>query len=87
MNTLKTLFNQVKQNLENKMHVVSTMSQSDILRRYLDIPKSSDGFPRNESTFYKEIWPMMDELRKKDRSLQTFDRVQFGKEIPVWQLK
>jgi hypothetical protein len=63
------------------------MSQSDILHKYLRMPKSNDGLARNEHAFYKSVWPKMEELRKKDRVISVFERMQFGKEIPIWQLK
>ena len=42
---------------------------------------------RDENTFYKIVWPQLENIRKKDKTIQTFDRLQFGKETPIWQLK
>jgi hypothetical protein len=58
-----------------------------MLRRYLGLGKSNDGLKRDEQTFYKQVWPMMEQLRKQDKNIQTFERMQYGKEIPIWQLK
>lgn len=51
------------------------------------LEKTGDGLKRDERTFYKEVWPSLEDLRKRDKSIQTFERMQYGKEIPVWQLK
>lgn len=75
--------------MESLFRGISGLSQSDILRVYLELPKTSphDTLKRNENTFYKEVWPMLEHMRKQDKGIQTFERLQFGKEIPIWQLK
>lgn len=65
----------------------SGLSQSEILRRYMALEKTGDGLKRDERTFYKEVWPSLEDLRKREKTIQTFERMQYGKEIPVWQLK
>jgi len=57
------------------------------LRRYLQTPKATDQLKRDEATFYRQVWPILEQLRKKERNIQTYDRMQFGKEVPIWQLK
>jgi hypothetical protein len=49
--------------------------------------KGTDGLKRDETTFFKAVWPKLEEERKRDRSVQTYERMQFGKEVPVWTLK
>ncbi len=63
------------------------MSQSDILRTYLKMAKNEDdGLKRDEETFMKVVWPKLEGERKKDKSIKTYERMQFGKEVPVWTL-
>jgi len=73
--------------LQNVYGGVSGLSQTDILRRYISTPRGKDKLKRDENSFYKKVWPMLEQLRKKDKTIQSFDKIQFGREIPIWQLK
>jgi len=58
-----------------------------MLRKYIYWPKNQDGLRRNENNFFKYIWPLLEGKQKKDRSIITFERSQYGRNIPVWQLR
>jgi hypothetical protein len=77
----------VKGDLQKNVGSFAGISQSDILMKYLQLQKRDDGLARTEDTFYKKVWPQMEEQRKRDKTIQTFERMHFGKEVPVWQLK
>eukprot|EP00347_Sterkiella_histriomuscorum_P007620 403348215 len=81
------LFKQVKRDLQNTVGTISGLSQTDILQRYLQIEKQGDKLSRNENTFNNTVWPELEKKRKGDKQLQVYERLQFGKYIPVWQLK
>lgn len=51
------------------------------------LPKENDGLKRDEITFYSQIWPKLEQERKRDKSVQSYEKMQFGKEIPMWTLK
>jgi len=70
--------------LRDKVGTISGLSQSDILRTYLKMPKEDDGLKRDEETFYTVVWPKLETERKNDKSIKTYERMQFGKEVPVW---
>ncbi len=75
----------MKTELRDKIGSISGLSQSDILRTYLKLPKDSkDGLKRDEETFYKTVWPRLEQERKKDKQVKSFERTMFGKEVPVW---
>ena len=85
----------IKNELREKVGNITGQSQSDILRTYLKFQKSGDastsgkqddGLKRDEETFFKVVWPKLEAERKKDKSIKTYERIQFGKEIPVWSL-
>jgi hypothetical protein len=78
----------VKTELRDKMGTIQGISQSDILRTYLKMSKSSedDRLKRDEETFMKTVWPKLEGERKRDKSIKTYERMQFGKEVPVWTL-
>jgi hypothetical protein len=57
------------------------------LRNYLKMGRENDGLRRDEDTFYRHVWPKLEEERRRDRSIQTYERMQFGREVPVWTLK
>ena len=42
---------------------------------------------KDEGTFYRQIWPLLQDLRKRDKGINSFEKIQFGKEIAIWQLK
>ena len=63
------------------------MSQSDIMHHYVNLPKANDGLRRDEATFYKQVWPVLDNLRKNDKDISKFERMHYGKEIPVWRIE
>ena len=48
--------------------------------------KENDGLKRDEETFYKTVWPRLEAERKRDKSVKSYERMQFGREIPVWTL-
>ena len=55
------------------------------MRSYLRLPKDKkDGLKRDEETFYKLVWPRLEGERKREKSIKSFERMQFGKEVPVW---
>ena len=75
----------VKTELREKVGSISGLSQSDILRIYLRLPRDpKDGLKRDEETFYKHLWPRLEQERVRDRSIKKYERMQFGREIPVW---
>lgn len=88
LSTIQRLFKLVKTELRDKMGTITGISQSDILRTYLKMPKASedDGLKRDEETFMKTVWPKLEGERKRDKSIKTYERMQFGKEVPVWTL-
>lgn len=49
--------------------------------------KADDALPRNEATFNQKIWPELEKMRKRDKQLTSYERMQFGKYVTVWQLK
>ena len=87
MNTAWRLFRMVKTDLKEKVGSISGLSQSDIYRMYAKMPKDNDGLSRDESTFYAKVWPLMEQERKRDKQIQAFERMQLGREVPVWTLK
>jgi len=36
-------------------------------------PRGRDNLPRNEETFRQKIWPLLEQLRKKDKQRVTSD--------------
>jgi hypothetical protein len=79
------LFKLVKTELRDKVGSISGLSQADILRLYLRMPKDvKDGLKRDEETFYKQLWPRLEGERVRDRSIKRYERMQFGREVPVW---
>ena len=30
---------------------------------------------------------MLEDLRKREKSVQAFERMQYGREVPIWQFK
>jgi hypothetical protein len=48
------------------------------------MPKEDDGLKRDEEAFYTVVWPKLETERKNDKSIKTYERMQFGKEVPVW---
>ncbi|CDW83383.1 UNKNOWN [Stylonychia lemnae] len=72
---------------KNKVGTLTGISQTDILQKYLQLEKKDDGLSRNENTFNSRVWPELERLRKQDKQLQVYERMQFGKFVPVWQLK
>lgn len=79
------LFKLVKTELRDKVGSISGLSQADILRMYLRMPKDTkDGLKRDEETFYRLLWPRLESERVRDRSIKKYERMQFGREVPVW---
>lgn len=83
--TVTKLFTLIKTELRDKVGSISGLSQTDILRLYLRLPKDTkDGLKRDEETFYKTLWPRLESERVRDRSVKKYERMQFGREVPVW---
>jgi len=36
------------------------LSESDMLRKYLALPKNKDGLPRDELSFRESVWPLLE---------------------------
>ncbi len=87
MSTVRLLFQSVKTELQNKVGTLTGISQSDMMHRYLRMDKADDLLKRDEATFYSKVWPELENMRKRDKKIQTFERLTFGQYIPVWQLK
>jgi hypothetical protein len=43
-----------------------------------------DGLKRDEETFYKFVWPRLEQERVSDKCIKKYERTQFGREVPVW---
>ncbi len=76
----------MKTELRDKVGTISGITQSDILRAYLKLQKGTDTLKRDEETFFKNVWPRLENERKRDKAIKTYERMQFGKEVPVWTL-
>ena len=46
-----------------------------------------DGLKRDTSTFNTYVWPVLERIRKRDKSLTTYDKMQNGKSVSYWQLR
>lgn len=70
-------------------HPGAGMSETDILRKYLKMPKQSksDNVGRNQEQFYKQVWPILEQQRRKDSELAKIDKIQFGRNVQVWELR
>lgn len=67
----RNLYNDVKKSLESN---VNGLSESDILRKYISYPRSSnDKLPRTEEAFRSIVFKKLEELRKKDKQRVTSD--------------
>ena len=51
------------------------LSQQDILRKYLQMPKMKDGLKRDEKTFLTHIWPTLNEYRQQDKEIGSIMKV------------
>jgi len=76
----------LKTDLRDKVGSISGISQTDVLRAYLRLEKNDDGLRRDEETFFKIVWPRLEQERKRDKAIKSYERMSFGKEIPVWTL-
>ena len=74
MGLVNSLYSNIKDEMHNMTGVTSGISQSDMLRRYLGMKSAGEGLRRDEMTFYREVWPKLEGLRKRDRSVQSFTR-------------
>lgn len=81
------LYKDILGDLKNMHGGVSGLSQNDMLRKYMDLPPSSDGLSRDEAAFHKYVWPLLEQQRIKEKKVTTFQRQQFGKVTNIWQLK
>jgi hypothetical protein len=73
--TIRNLYRTVKNDLRDKIGSITGLSQADIARTYLRLPPDNDGLKRNEDTFNKVVWPKLEEERKRDRQIKTFERM------------
>ena len=81
------LYGDVKSDLENSGPNFA-LSKNDIMRKFLDMPKiSSDKLKRDEQTFSSTMWPLLEGIRKNDRSMKQVQRVQRGHPVNFWELK
>ena len=63
------------------------LSQADICRKFMSMPKMKDGLKRDERTFNAEVWPIINSYRQRDREMTSIQRLVFGKNVDVWQPK
>jgi hypothetical protein len=54
---------------------------------FLKKGKGDDNLARTEQTFLREVWPGLETLRKRDKSIVSYDKSFFGKDQTYWQLK
>ena len=85
---INRLFKTIKSELRDKVGTIAGLSQSDILRSYLKLGReeAKDDMKRDEETFFKVVWPKLEDQRKRDKGIKSFERMQFGREVPVWTL-
>jgi hypothetical protein len=85
--TASRLFKVIKADLRERVGGIGGLSQTDMLRTYLKFPRQDyDALKRDEETFFKIVWPRLEAERKRDKAIKSYERMQFGKEVPVWTL-
>ena len=83
----RDLYGEIKSDLERSGPSFA-LSKNDIMRKYCDMPKiSSDNLNRDERTFRNTMWPLLEGIRKGDRSMKQVQRVQRGHPVNFWELK
>ena len=63
---------------------ISGIDKVDMMRIFLETNNKGDGLPRNENTFYKQVWPQLEKIRAKDKQISAFTKLVFGQDIDVW---
>ena len=77
-NLAQTLYSDVLKELKhlnsNLSGTITGLSEKDILRRYMSMEPASDGLARDEATFNSQIWPLLKQIRKKDKKTDVFQK-------------
>ena len=81
-NLAQSLYSDILKELKdlngNLSGTITGLSEKDILRRYMSMDSASDGLARDESTFNGLIWPLLKQIRKKDKKTDVFQKQQYG---------
>lgn len=86
---IKALYENIKKDLEAKVGATNGISQKEIFRMYLTMASSEligSKLQRDEEEFFFKVWPLLEELRIKDRVITMHERMIFGRIVPVWNL-
>ena len=81
------LYKEVKADLQNSGPNFAGLSKTDIMRKYLSVPRINDQLKRDEQTFRSTVWPMIESARKADKKVIEVEKVQFGRSVNLWQMK
>ena len=82
----QSLYQQLKQDLQRQGRGVGGIGEADMLERFRGL-SGHDSVGRDERTFSSKIMPMIEGLRKNDKTITKSQKIKFGKSEQVWQLK
>ena len=82
----QSLYQQLKQDLQRQGRGVGGIGEADMLERFRGL-SGHDSVGRDERTFSSKIMPLIEGLRKNDKTITKSQKIKFGKAEQVWQLK